>query len=318
MREIGGYLEFENLICKPYYHEQVEINSGRNALLYVLKAKHIKKIYIPKFLCDSVSIMLDKNGYQYSYYNIDDDFRPIFSSYLSKSEYILIINYYGLISNEEIKNSKLKHKNIIVDNTQAFFQNPIEEIDTFYSLRKFFGVPDGAYLFTDTKINGELDFDYSRDRFTHLLGRYEENASKYFDSFKKNDKQFTVLPLRYMSKLTSNILGAINYDKVGKIRTKNFKLYHEKLSKINKLKIPYINNAYSYPLLIENGEEIRKKLIEKMIYIPVLWPNVLRDCDKNSVEYNYAINILPLPCDQRYGFDDINYIVDLLLDLISF
>lgn len=38
---------------------------------------------------------------------------------------------------------------IILDNTQSFFQKPISGIDTIYSCRKYFGVPDGAYLSTN-------------------------------------------------------------------------------------------------------------------------------------------------------------------------
>lgn len=72
-----------------------------------------------------------------------------------------------------------------------------------------------------------------------------------------------------------------------------------------------------YPFLIQGGNELRKKLIEKNIYVPTLWPNVLADMDKQSLEYDYAQNILPLPCDQRYTLDDIKTIVKELKKCIS-
>ena len=43
-------------------------------------------------------------------------------------------------------------KNVIIDNVQAYFQRPIEGFDTLYSCRKYFGVPDGAVLYTDLEI----------------------------------------------------------------------------------------------------------------------------------------------------------------------
>ena len=46
---------------------------------------------------------------------------------------------------------------------------------------------------------------------------------------------------------------------------------------------------------------IRKKLQEKKIYIPTLWPAVFDVCSDNDLEYDMAKNILPLPCDQRYS-----------------
>ena len=48
---------------------------------------------------------------------------------------------------------------------------------------------------------------------------------------------------------------------------------------------------------MENGIEIRKKLAEKKIYLPNLWPNILNENLEDTIDYHYAANILPLPCD---------------------
>ena len=60
---------------------------------------------------------------------------------------------------------------------------------------------------------------------------------------------------------------------------------------------------------MNNGIEIKKLLAQKKIYIPTLWPNVLTNTPEGSIEHNYAKNILPLPCDQRYGIDDMKCLV---------
>ena len=67
-----------------------------------------------------------------------------------------------------------------------------------------------------------------------------------------------------------------------------------------------------YPLLLENGSEIRKHLQEQKIYIPTLWGDVFEVCRKGSLEYNYAENILPLPVDQRYGEEEMKLIITYL------
>ena len=61
---------------------------------------------------------------------------------------------------------------------------------------------------------------------------------------------------------------------------------------------------------MEHGAEIRKRLQENKIFIPTLWPDVLENCDKTSLEYRYAKNILPIPIDQRYGMEEMEFIVD--------
>lgn len=313
MKEIGGYFGLEQLISNEYYKKLIPLNNGRNALLYLLKSRNIKKLYIPYYLCDSVIDMLRLNGYDFDYYNIDSKFIPIFNKTLTDNEYLYVVNYYGQLANDTVIHLKQKYKQIILDNTQAFFQKTIENIDTIYTCRKFFGVPDGAYLYTDTKIKNDLDVDISKNRMTHILGRYESMASEYYDDFQNNEEFFNSEPLKYMSKLTHNILGAIDYERVCRIRNENYAYLESKLGEHNKLKLITPGGAFAYPLYMENSIKIRKELAKKKIYIPTLWSNVINDTSEGSIENDYATNILPLPCDQRYGIEDIEYMIDELL-----
>ena len=49
-------------------------------------------------------------------------------------------------------------------------------------------MPDGAYLSTDKFLAEKLEFDVSKDRVKHILGRYEGRASDYYNYFQENDK----------------------------------------------------------------------------------------------------------------------------------
>ena len=70
-----------------------------------------------------------------------------------------------------------------------------------------------------------------------------------------------------------------------------------------------------YPLMVENGAALRKKLQAEKIYIPTLWSTVFEVAEKNSLEYTMAENILPLPIDQRYGIEDMEYMVKRIFEL---
>ncbi len=118
--------------------------------------------------------------------------------------------------------------------------------------------------------------------------------------------------LKHMSRLTHNILGAIDYASVAEARNTNFEYLHDNLGRTNTLTIRMPCGPYAYPYYVENGSEVRKRLAGRKIYVPTLWPNVLSESDKASTEYIFASNILPLPCDQRYGIDDMKYIVEEL------
>ena len=106
-----------------------------------------------------------------------------------------MVNYYGQLTNDKVVFLKKKFNRIILDNTQAFYQRPLLGIDTIYSCRKFFGVPDGAYLSSDCILNEELEVDISRNRMTHILGRYEGKASDYYNDFRTNDESLRMAPL---------------------------------------------------------------------------------------------------------------------------
>ncbi|HHX70071.1 MAG TPA: hypothetical protein GX708_18735, partial [Gallicola sp.] len=236
---------------------------------------------------------------------------------LCEGEYLYIVNYYGQLTNDKVNYLNQIYGKIILDNTHAFFQKPIDGIDTIYSCRKFFGVSDGAYLSTNSFLDEVIEIDISKDRMTHILGRFEGTASDYYSNFQENDASFKFEPLKYMSKLTKNILGAIDYEKVKEIRDENYAYLESKLKKMNKLRLITPEGAFAYPFYLENGVEIRKKLAAKKIYIPTLWPNVLEDTPESSLEYDYAANILPLPCDQRYGIEDMKYMINKILTSVE-
>ena len=67
-----------------------------------------------------------------------------------------------------------------------------------------------------------------------------------------------------------------------------------------------------YPLLIENGSELRNKLISNKIFCARYWPNVLNNCKDQSLEYHLAKNIVSLPIDQRYGEGDMSRIISII------
>ena len=307
MREIGGYLELERPAGQEY-HQLVALNTGRNALAYILKARNIQKLHIPAFLCDSVSAVCDREGCSYEQYPIGRDLLPVFDKTLGAGEWLYIVNFYGQLSNGQVVALKERFGNIIFDNAHAFFQEPVAGVDTIYTCRKFFGVPDGAYLATDAVYPEPLEQDASAGRMIHILGRLEGCASDYHKNFKENDYSFRQLPVRRMSVLTRYLLGGIDYRRAKQQRSDNYAVLERELGADNGLKLTAPEGPYAYPFYCENGMQIKKMLAKQKIYVATLWPNVL-EMD-GTVEKDLAENILPLPCDQRYDEADMMRIVE--------
>lgn len=177
---IGGYFELELPVHEEYHNNAFRLNTGRNAFEYVLRAKGYKKVYLPYYTCDAMLEPITKWNLAYEFYTIDSNFLPIFNySNVQENEVFVYNNYFG-ICDEQTKEIAAQCKNLIIDNSQAFYSKPIEGVDTFYSPRKFFGLPDGAYLYTDKLLDYNLEKDISYKRCEHLLGRIDTTAEQHF------------------------------------------------------------------------------------------------------------------------------------------
>ena len=315
VKEIGGYFGLEKLVSNEYYPDLVAVNNARCALLYIIKAKQYKKVYLPYYLCDSVRLVLEREMIPFEEYRIDRLFLPILDIKTNPGEVVYIVNYYGLISEDRLISLKNRYGNIVVDNAQAFFTRPIKGIDTIYSCRKFFGVPDGGYAYTEAEFQEDIPGDVSMERMKHILGRFEGNsASDYYDFFNNNDESFKEIELRLMSKLTHNILGAIDYQEAKRRREDNFIFLSKALGERNILKVECPPGPYAYPLYVQNGMKAKEQLAKQKIYVATLWPNVL---DTGlDIETELTENILPLPCDQRYSEEDMQRVVNAVMELI--
>lgn len=306
-KEIGGYIELDSYRLPMLHDDGLLLNCGRSCLLYILKAKNIKKIVIPYYCCDTVREVCIKAGVETRYFSIGLNWQPS-DIKLAEDEWLYIVNYFGQLTHKQILALRDLYKNIIVDNAQAYFDKPIEGIDTLYTCRKFFGVADGGILYTDTFLTDILPTDESWRRMEFLLGRYERTASEFYGRYVENNDIFSDEGIKHMSLLTSNLLHGIDYDFIRQRRQNNFAFLHDAFGGENKLSIRVPDGAFAYPLLVENGVEIRSKLIKEKIYIPCLWPNVRDDTNVKSLEYRLADNILPLPVDQRYSLEDMKYL----------
>lgn len=307
MKEIGGYIELDIFRGKMLHENTKHLNCGRTALMYLIESKNIRKIWMPYFLCNSVSDVCKRCGIEIKYYHIGYDFK-IEDIKIYDDEWLYIVNYYGQLSDEYILSLKEKYNHVILDNAQAYFAMPLKNIDTIYTCRKFFGVPDGAVLYTDADINRNIPVDESFERIHYILGRYERTAGEFYKESSENNAFFKNESIKQMSKLTENILHGVDYDYIEKCRTDNFEYLNEQLSEMNMLDVKNVKGAFMYPLMVKNAGDIRKKLAEKKIFIPVLWPNVLKEMPEDSVEYRLSNEIMPLPCDQRYGLEDMKFL----------
>lgn len=316
---IGGYFELELPVREEYHNTALRLNTGRNAFEYVLRAKRYKKVYLPYYTCDAMLEPITKLNLAYEFYSIDSNFLPIFNySNVQKNEVFVYNNYFG-ICDAQTREIAAQCKNLIIDNSQAFYSKTIKGVDTFYSPRKFFGLPDGAYLYTDAFLDNEFEQDISYERCTHLLGRVDTGAERNYKSFVKNDNALKEQPIKIMSELTTKLLKGIDYKNIFIRRKENFNYLHNALKNSNQLKfinIDEIETPMVYPYLISNGNSIKMELIKNKIFIASYWPNVVEWCEKEVFEYKLSADMISIPIDQRYDTENMKYIIEKISEFL--
>lgn len=313
MEAIGGYFELELRKGEHYHKQALRFNSARNCFEYILLVRKYTKIYIPYYTCEVMLQPLLKYGISYEFYSINDRLEPIELPKLHSKEALLYTNYYGLKQSYVEFLAGIYGNQLIVDNAQAFFSPRVYGIDTFYSPRKFFGVPDGGYLYTDIILQKKFIVDESYHRMRHLLLRIEKGAEKGYSLFRKADESLDNQPIHSMSVLTERLLQNVDYSYISKKRRENYQFLQHSLSKSNKLVIREDGNSVPmvYPYLTVNIQ-LKRKLIDHKVFVATYWPNVEKWCSTDSIECFLAHNLIAIPIDQRYGIEEMCKILDLI------
>lgn len=317
MEAIGGYFSLELPLREEYHKEAIKLNTGRNCLEYILRARKYGKVYIPYYTCEVVLEPFKKLGISFEFYHVDINFEIRDKFTLNANEGLLYTNYFGLKQQYVEQLAEQNGTRLIVDNTQAFYAKRVEGIDTFYTCRKYFGVADGAYLYCNERLDEDIEQDESYNKMSHLLKRIDLSAEQGYADFRKVDDGLDNQPIRRMSKLTRRMMQSIDYEKASKIRRENYQYLHESLGSKNDLELSLDEDAVPmvYPFMAP-VKDLREKLIKNKIFVARYWPNVLDWTNEKDIEYLLAYQMQPLSIDQRYCKKEMDFIIKTIKDYV--
>ena len=125
IKEIGGYIELDKYELPMLHDGAIALNCGRSCLLYLIRARGIKKILLPQFLCNSISDVCQKEQVRIRFYSIDAEFLPLDID-LENDEWLYLVNYYGQVNTDKMQKIVSEYEHVIVDQSQAYFQMPLK------------------------------------------------------------------------------------------------------------------------------------------------------------------------------------------------
>jgi 6-pyruvoyl-tetrahydropterin synthase len=316
-KPIGGFLELEVRDTGLVYHENaIALTNGRACLSYIVKQEKIKKVYLPYYSCYALYEPFIKNNVEIEYYSINEKFEPVEFPLLNESEFFVYINYFGLKQNL-ISNLIEKYgESLIIDDTQDFYQKGYKgKAYSFSSARKYFGVPDGAFLYLpNNKKKEPILENFNNISFDHLVMRLEGDQEKAYHAFTEYEKTLGC-DILGISKSSKVILSNLDYKLLAEKRNENTVFLCNALKEFNLIsnKSSDIKSPLYFPFLPKNKLS-KKSFYDHKIFVPTLWPDILERENINNFQYEkkLALNMIPLPIDHRYGIEEMTRVVELI------
>ena len=317
-KAIGGYFELELPCPKSFlYSAALGFQSARAAFFALLREGRPNRVWMPRYICNAMLEPLARVGIECLFYSINGQFDIEGEVDVRSEDWLFYVNYFGVCSdNVDRIFERFNQHQIVLDHSQAFYVAPKNCLATIYSPRKFFGVPDGGLLITQlpVQIPSEID-EGSINRVAHLFKRLADSPESGYADYLQAEKSLSEFEPLEMSRLTQRMLSSIDYQYIKTRRDENFRFLHESLGNINQLQIKLnkVDGPLCYPFITSNPD-IRKLLIAGRVFIPSYWPDVKeRTCD-DDVEAYLSDKCMAIPCDQRYGIQELTKITQIILD----
>ena len=323
MREIGSFIELELPKGPELYNDDVaRLNTGRAAIWHAFRLTGAKAIWLPYYQCETVRDFLTRKNCLIKYYHIDNGFNPIDIDQES-DDAVVLVNYYGIMSNDRMKELSSNYQNVIIDNSQAFFCQPIENVYNVYSARKFVGVADGSYVVGKdaARFYEEYEQGYSSDTAAFLFKRIEYGcAGKGYDSRQINESRIDSEDIMKMSPLTYAMLDGADYIQNKNKRKENFRYAHNLLKDVNCIDpLLYFDDEtvpMVYPLVVES-DELLSALLAAKHFQGHWWKYITEELSDNTFEHWLSRYVIPITIDQRYGKSDIDYIYSVIASTLK-
>jgi hypothetical protein len=313
---IGGFFGLsvaESLAAPASVHPgAIALNTGRACMRVILQQLRPSAVWIPFYSCDSLETAFRAEGVAYRFYYLNDNLLPLENIQLEAGEYLLYINYFGLQQRNIDHLYEMYGNRLIIDNVQSFFDGPYKDCCSFNSARKFFGVPDGAYLYSPQGNLPAVFATAGNPDIEYLVYRAIGDHGKAYTMYRLHEEEMTS-EVRQISALSAAILSRTDGNLCMRSRKENFAILHEELKGINRF--PGLDAApeeavpFFYPLLPDR-QISRQELVARQLFIPHFWPE--RQAEQaRGFDAQVLKALLPLPVDQRYGREEMNEIVKL-------
>lgn len=295
------------------------LSTGRACLALIADVLKPAAVYVPFYTCNTVFQPFVERGILLKFYAIGDDFRPLYPPVLQPGEYFLWTDYFGLCGHITTQIIAQYGDRLIIDDTQSFFSGRHEGCWSFTSARKWFGVPDGAFLFAPVPLRTEAPRFEGASLQHLLLSRLGRAVAAL-----KNEYAYEgglTAAIHRISAAAEIRLRGIDMARMAHIRRTNFAALHGRLCRHNQL-AGFLNTCgtgvpFCYPFLSDRSLP-RLSMAMRGVHLSAMWFDAAaRAGEGYARERMLARSLLVLPVDPRYDAADMMRLSDLILSAMS-
>ncbi len=304
-KPIGGFFELE-LPAARSLPPGVGFASGRACLTALLRACRPRRVLVPFYTCDALLEPLQHEGIPFAFYPIDEQLAPPPDLDPAEGELAIVVDYLGC-QGEPLRRLEARlGERLVIDATQSFFRQPPGKARLFNSARKFFGVPDGAFLHGP----GSAPLPPSPEPpYAHLVERLLGHQAAAYGLFQQAERAVSPEP-RGISELSRRLLGLVDFPAVAARRQQNFAVYQAAFGEHALLRPGPDDVPFFFPLLWPTEQPPRAELARQQIFLPRFWAEVEERAGEGfEHERRISRRLLPLPVDHRYTEEDCARVV---------
>lgn len=324
----------QNLFSYLRNYGTLWVDYGRTAIKQIPLDRH-KKVLLPEFACASV-VSCFSHFEKIQFYRIKENFQIDVNDLEEKINEevgtIYIIHYFGFNQNTDAltricNNAKQLGIVIVEDTTQSLFS--VRQTIGHYcvaSIRKWMPAPQGGVLYAPKetqlpqKVRLQKSTDNRRAYGQILKDLFLEEGLDVNTEYRRifTEAEDSVDSLRQpqgLSDLSRFLISCVNIEELICARKRNAKYVENALKDFGIMPVKCFSEEecpLAYPLRVKKRDDFKRYLMEHRIYCAVHWPFDKVMPEERPQGKKNAETLISLPIDQRYGLEEIAYMMDTI------
>lgn len=297
------------------------LHNARSALHALWAATTPRRVWLPAYVCREVASGVPA-GIDVAYYPLDERLDPRvehLAARLEDGDHVLAVDYFGRPARADFRELVRARPAVgwVQDCAHALDVGAFAWGDwLLYSPRKLVGVPDGGILVARREAMAHpattalTDFSFVLPSLERFEDREESDNAKWYATYVRQEAAMGV-GTHAMSRLAMEVLNACDAKADADTRRANYAVLHERLRAWAFLPdAPGSFVPMGFPIRVPAAARVVERLAAMRIFAARHWRDLPAPRAEFPGEHALAAELVTLPCDYRYGEQDMRRVAE--------